>query len=436
MTYFVDVEQLRRKRYEKFDAAQAILNTAKSEKRNMTQSEKDEFYRLKVEIEEENKEISRIEEEQQRALTGGKPVEEFEGGFNMTERTERPIYGPEYRNIFKKTQVHNAGFRSFGEFLQVLASGRYDERLAKRDQLQIGDSELGGYAVPTEFGEFILDGALEEEIVRPRATVFEMNSHKRKAPMWDNLDRSGNDLFGGVAAQWASELEEKSDQTPKVREIELEAHKLVLYVSASREVLQDAGELENELTRAMRRTLAYEMDNAFLNGTGNGQPQGILNADALLSVERDEDEKVTYDDISRMYSKLVKDGGTGIWIINHSVLPELMQLKDEADKLIWIPNAREGSPGQLLGMPIYLTEKTPELGNTGDVLLCDLNRYFVGMRQEVALDVSQAPGWYRDYTSFRVVARVAGKPSWDKKLTLADGSTEMSAFVALDEYTS
>jgi len=125
MTYFVDVEQLRRKRYEKFDAAQAILNTAKSEKRNMTQSEKDEFYRLKVEIEEENKEISRIEEEQQRALTGGKPVEEFEGGFNMTERTERPIYGPEYRNIFKKTQVlfmaQNTGI--FSRKLRLITPG-------------------------------------------------------------------------------------------------------------------------------------------------------------------------------------------------------------------------------------------------------------------------------------------------------------------------
>ena len=132
-----------------------------------------------------------------------------------------------------------------------------------------------------------------------------------------------------------------------------------------------------------------------------------------------------------MYEALAK-GGRGIWIASHSTIAQLMTMETTGGNLIWIPSAREGTPGNLLGMPVLLSDHVPQLGTKGDLLLVDPSRYLIGMRQGIALDTSQGPGWYRDYTSWRCVLRVAGLGSWDKPMTLSDGVTQLSPFVALD----
>jgi hypothetical protein len=83
-------------------------------------------------------------------------------------------------------------------------------------------------------------------------------------------------------------------------------------------------------------------------------------------------------------------------------------------------------PATLFGKPILFTEKTPALGTAGDLILCDLSQYAIGLRQDVILDRSNAPGWTRDVESFRVILRADGASLWSNAVTPANGTNTLS----------
>jgi HK97 family phage major capsid protein len=75
------------------------------------------------------------------------------------------------------------------------------------------------------------------------------------------------------------------------------------------------------------------------------------------------------------------------------------------------------------------TEKCPAVGDVGDIILADLSKYAIGLRQDLQVDASNASGWLTDTFDFRVVFRVDGLPVWDKVATSKVGSTQSWAMV-------
>ena len=419
----INLEVERGKLNKDIATSKAIIYQSKAENRSLTDEEQSRIDELKTKIERRSYELDQEENKQneQREVATGKIEKSVE-------------IGPEYRKLFK-TNMDSGGFRTFGEFLSTIESGRSDSRLQKLDTRQM-DSTLGatgGFAVPVQFTAEIYDSALQAEIIRPRATVFPMISGERRVPCWDDLDRTGRQLYNGIQAQWTGELVARADQEPNLREVVLNADKLILYVSASREVIQDSVQLEQELMKAMRKAISYELDYSFLQGVGGGQPLGMLNSPSVLQVARAGAGAIVFADIVNMYSVLVKDGN-GIWIASDTTLPQLMTMQSAGGDLIWQPNARDDVPGKLLGMPVYSTDKLPALGTQSDLILVQPSKYFIGMRQEISIDTSNSAGqgWFRDYTSWRIVLRAGGLCSWDQPMTTADGVTQMSPIVSLD----
>ena len=82
--------------------------------------------------------------------------------------------------------------------------------------------------------------------------------------------------------------------------------------------------------------------------------------------------------------------------------------------------------------PILFTEKLPVLGDAGDIILVDFSKYCIGMRQEVVLDKSNAPGWTEDLVDFRVILRCDGQGTWDQPMTPKNGDT-LSWCVCIEE---
>ena len=89
--------------------------------------------------------------------------------------------------------------------------------------------------------------------------------------------------------------------------------------------------------------------------------------------------------------------------------------------------------GQLsaFGRPLIVSEKLPALGNQGDIGLYDFSAYLIGLRREIALDRSNAPGWHEDQISFRCGLRIDGQPALAAPVTPAGGGDTLSPFVIL-----
>ena len=78
-----------------------------------------------------------------------------------------------------------------------------------------------------------------------------------------------------------------------------------------------------------------------------------------------------------------------------------------------------------------MTEKTSALNALGDVLLIDPAYYLIGDRLSFEIMVSEEVSFQSNQAMFRLVHRVAGIPWPSDVITLADGSTTVSPFVAL-----
>lgn len=335
-----------------------------------------------------------------------------------------------YRGMFygdDKARISNSGFNTLDDFLYTVHSGRADQRLVKCSMVE-GIPSLGGFAVPEEYGAFLMDASLESEIIRPRATIWPMGSETKKVPAFDGAEHT-NGLLGGIAGQWLGEGETGTKSTGKLRLIMLTAKKLACFSQASNELIADGMSFEEMLARALTKAVGWYMDYAFINGNGQDEPLGILNDTALITVPKVETQAagtITYQNVVDMFARLAPNCfDNAVWLANPSIIPQLLTMTISIGTGgAQIPVLREESGKfTLLGKEVLFTEKCPALGFKGDLILVDLSQYAIGMRKEIALDRSNVPGWTEDMTDYRVIVRVDGKGTWNKPLKPKNGNT-------------
>jgi HK97 family phage major capsid protein len=349
-------------------------------------------------------------------------------------------------------------FKDWGEYLQAAHNALNpaykgprdprlqwfkDERKPGHEEKQEGKQMVesvgasGGFLVPTEFQASLQSVMGESSIVRSRATIIRM---RRRAIQLPVLDQTGTTSgiphwFGGMQFYWEEEAAEKTVTTASFRQVELVAHKLIGYTRASDELLDDSAiSLADFLSGPMGMAggITWMEDFAFFQGTGAGQPLGVINAGATIVEGRAAAGAIGFDDLADMMEDFLPSGN-GLWTITQSAMSELIQLNGPAGNpsYIWQPNARDGVPGFILGFPVIWTEKLPLIGNQGDVLLADWRYYLLGDRQATTIESTQFDFWRYDQTSWRAVHRVDGQPWLSTPLTYQDGTTQVSPFVIL-----
>jgi HK97 family phage major capsid protein len=299
--------------------------------------------------------------------------------------------------------------------------------------MSMGVDASGGYAVPNQFREEILEVSPQEAIVRPRATVIPAGDMPDATVDMVALDQSADqNMYGGVVVNWIAEGAAKPETDAKIRQVSLTAQEVAGHVVLSDKLLRNWKASGPLVQRLLRGALNAAQDVAFLSGNGVGKPLGPLAAaaTATLYVNRGTANKITYADLVAMYAK-VKHGGSLVWITSQTTLPQLMALKDEAGNLIWQPNARDGSPGTLLGFPVLLNERSPQLGAKGDLLLTDLKYYLVKDGAGPFVAASEHVHFVNNKTVIKAFMTVDGKP-WLHKPIRTEGGFDVSPFVALD----
>jgi HK97 family phage major capsid protein len=344
-------------------------------------------------------------------------------------------------------------FKSWGEFLVSVHSaqvgGILDPRLnfVKYDDAAVISGERkdllesvgasGGFLVPDEYLATLYSVMGEASTVRQRATRIPMRRRAIRIPVLDQTTTTAGvpHWFGGMTFAWAEEAASKTQSDPSFRQIELVAHKLIGYTRASDELLDDSAiSLEAFLSGPMGfgGGAAWMEEFAFLQGTGAGQPLGVINAGATIVEGRFAANLIGIDDLADMVADFLPTG-KGVWMITQSAMSTIIQLTGPAGNpsYIWQANARDGIPGMILGMPVIWTEKLPAMGTSGDIVLADWSYYLIGDRQATTVESTKFDRWRFDETSWRMVHRVDGQPWLSAPLTLQDGATQVSPFVIL-----
>ena len=329
--------------------------------------------------------------------------------------------------------------RKDAAYLEKNYGSHFNQWVGQKAAMGESSGVTGGYTVPPDFYQGLMSLIVERSIVRPRAYVQPMASATLQIPYLDvtTVQSAGvSPFFGGVKMSWTAEAQTRTETEPQFKQMELRAWELSGYSVSSNVLLQDSViGLEKFLMTMFSMAIAWFEDYAFLQGNGAGKPQGMLTANAAISVTRTNTNLVQFADIANMWSKLLPHSWqNAIWTFSPSVVPQLLQLKDGANRAIFISidmGVVKQPSWSLLGRPAIPTEKVPALGTQGDISLIDPTLYVVGDRMQIEVAASEHVNFLNNQMTWRVVERVDGQPWLDKPITLQDASTQVSPFVVL-----
>lgn len=336
------------------------------------------------------------------------------------------------------------GFRSIGEWAICAHrhnNGQLDKRILNAPTTfgSEGQASDGGFALPPDFRATIMKMVTGEDSLLSRCDQQTTSSNSITLPQ-DNT--TPWQTSGGVIADWGGEGGSLNQSKPQLGQLECKTNKLRVMVPLTDELLTDVPSMTSWLNSKVPDKFTSAINEAIVNGSGVGRPQGIMNSPAKVTqaaVSGQGANTVTYANVTamwaRMYARLRNDA---VWLINQDVEPQLQALvvpgASPAYPAYLPPGGLSQSPySQLFGRPIIPIEACQTLGTEGDIILTSLSQYLAVMKSEgMRTDVSIHLYFDTDTTAFRFIMRIGGQSYWNAPITRGHGSNTLSPIVTLN----
>lgn len=395
--------ELREKRNKAWETAKAFAETHTTDKGTLTAEDTVTYERMEQEIQDLSREIQRRERQEAMDAELAKPVSAPITGKPMSGRQEDIPKTGRASEAYKNAML-TAMHTNFRQISNVLSEGV---------------DANGGYLVPEEYDRRLIDVLTEENVMRSLGTnITTSGEHKiniaatKPAAAW--IEEGGALTFGDATFD----------------QIILDAHKLHVAIKVTEELLYDnAFGLENYIIQQFGKALANAEEDAFINGTGKGQPLGILAATggAQVGVTAKSATAVTADEIidliyslKRPYRKNAK------FLINDQTLAAIRKLKDTTGQYLWQPSLQAGEPDRILGYPVHTSPFFPTVtAGKPAIAFGDYKYYNIGDRGTRSFAELKELFAENGMVGFVAKERVDGKlvlPEAVKLLTMKAGS--------------
>jgi HK97 family phage major capsid protein len=340
-------------------------------------------------------------------------------------------------------------FRSFGDQLQAVARyympehRAFDPRLVRAPTgATSGDPSTGGFLIQTDFSSAVFTRAYDMGQILGRCQKLNISTEANgiKIPGIDETSRASGSRWGGVATSWVGEGTSVTASKPKFRLIELDLKKMMSVMYVTDEILRDTSILTTLAMQAFSEEIMFATEDAIVEGTGAGQPLGILNAGATVSVAKETGQAastIQYENVLKMWSRMwSRSQQNAVWYINQDTMPQmyaLSQVIGTGGVPVYLPaNGISGNPyATLFGRPVVPVEYCSTLGTVGDIILADFSQYVLADKGGVESASSAHVAFLTDEMVFRITYRVDGQPMWHSALTPFKGSNTLSPFITL-----
>lgn len=422
--------EMRRKRAALVEEARSILDKAEGEKRSLSEDEDTKYKSLVTEIE-----TTKKAEDREMQLMG------LEGEVRENAQSLKP-----------EPEAKKDGFESLGEMMLAvrqasIPGGKMDNRLEKRTILGLNET------VPSE-GGFLVDKPLADELItrtyatgalasRCRKITIGSNANGVKINTIDETSRATGSRWGGVQAFWAAEGDAVTAKKPKFRQIELSLNKLMAIYYATEEELQDATVLTSVATQAFTEEMGFLLDDAIVRGSGAGQPLGVLNSGALLTVAKEgaqAADSLVFENIGKMWRAMPqRNRSNSVWFMNQELEFELSNMTIDVGtggQAVFMPaGGISGNQFQTLyTRPIIPIEQASGAGDVGDIMLLDLSQYILAEKGGIQTASSIHVQFLTAQEVFRFIMRVDGQPIWNSAITpfkRTSSTFSMSPYITL-----
>ncbi len=335
-------------------------------------------------------------------------------------------------------------FKEFPEFLYCVRYVPNDPRLRPlwnenvgkeyARAMSMGVGTAGGFALPSQFKQELLQVGVADAAIRPRSTVIPAGDPPDSAIDMPALDQgTTHGMNAGFTGGWIAEGGTKPEQNVFLRLITLEPHEYAAHLVVTDKLLRNWGACASTVEMLARRSIMMAEEMAFIGGTGAGQPLGFVNPlnTGAITVTRNGANAVAFIDTYSMFARLY--GSVGVWFASKTILTQLIPMVDAGSNLIWQPSAREGEPATLYGLPIYFHDRMPPLGSRGDLCLVNLQYYLIKDGSGPFFGASDQVFYTTNKTVFKIFWNVDGQPWLKEPLPLEGGAAAntVSPFVIL-----
>lgn len=299
----------------------ALLDTAKMEKRAMTDAETKQFDVLEREIKNINEEIETIEREEKK--------------MNTNTRSEVEIRESE----------------QFVNYIRDVIENRADVNLAKG---------TNGAIIPKTIAKKVIAKAYDMSSILKDATKYNTKG-TLAIPVYDN---STSD----ISMAYADEFVDLESKVGKFSSIDLGNYLAGALVKLSNSLVANTDiDLENKVIDLMAEAVSRFMERECLIGT-DGKVEGLKGVTlrhtcASASVITAEDLIKTKNSVKKGFRKNAK------WVMSNDTLTAIETLKDGEDRFIFREDLNGEFDGYILGYPVEVSDNMAEIGAGVDVAI-------------------------------------------------------------------
>lgn len=219
------------------------------------------------------------------------------------------------------------------------------ELAAESRAMGIASGSIGGHMVPLTLDPAVLlSSGGSSNPLRTIARTVTITTDS-----WHGISSEG------VEANWYSEAAEVSDDSPTIAKPDIPVHRASAFVPFSFEIEGDAVNLLGELRTLLLDAADQLTAQAFVVGSGNGEPTGFVTALAAQAgsiVTGDGSEALVSGDAYKLQGALPpRFQGSARWVANLGILNQMRQFETQNGSLKFL--GLQTDPPVLLGRPIH-----------------------------------------------------------------------------------
>ena len=356
--------ELRNKRAKALEAAKAFLDSHRNSDGYLSEEDDAVYTGMENDITSLGREISRMERLEAMDSELSRPV-----NAPITEKPARTAQMDE-----KTGRASDAYRKAFWNQLRR----KHDMTPEMRNALETGADSEGGYLVPDEFENTLVQGLTQNGVIRANAHVITTSSGLHKIPI----------VASHGSAAWIDEEGAYTDSDEVFGQVQLDAHKVGTVIKVSEELLNDSAfNLESYISDEFSRRIGDKEEEAFLVGNGTGKPTGILNATGggHVGVTAAGTTAITADELVDLYYSLSAPyRKNAVWVLNDATIKLIRKLKTGDGQYLWQPGIKDGELNTILGRPYFTSPYMPTASaGAKTIIFGDLSYYWIGDRQGI-----------------------------------------------------
>ena len=332
---------------------------------------------FKADVASIDKQIEAINELRSVALEAGKPVEKKE--------------------LDAKAELRKA----FGDYSRGKITGREYEMRANT----VG---ANGDVVPDEFLKELQETILEYGMLNASARhITTADNGTLSIPVINDTANSG---------VWTAESGAitKADFVTSTRQ--MNAHKVATGIEVSSELIEDAYfNLESYIAQALGVRLSRAIEDAIVNGTGTGQPEGILSFTGTKSATSAVAGVVDSTDLITAVFDLQPIARVGAKIYVSDDLMKNLTLETDADGRPLLQQSAGATPADpvqmtLNGYPVVVNYELADVADASEsAFIGNMDNYMVRDVRNIKVSRDEFSSMANDMVSFYATARLDGK---------------------------